>query len=188
MTKAVVNMKKVKYSLDPKSPLTLAAVCLFALSAVFRIVWLSAFTQAAQGRGVALHVLLPVSAAAAFIALLLWQGRDRLWLTFFPALAGVVFFIIKATGFTPVHQALCTVLYLGVAVLYGVAVLGLAPIRPLLIPLFGLPLLYHIFVEDLIQNLPTYTLAEWLQEWSVLAIMAGLLLTSLAMKRREPEN
>lgn len=95
-----------------------------------------------------------------------------------------MFFILKAAGFTPVHRILCTILYLAVAALYGVAVLGLAPIKPLLIPLLGLPLLYHILVADLIFNLPVYTLSEWLREWSVLAIMAGLLCVSLGMRRQ----
>lgn len=178
-------MKKARYYVEPGSGLTLAAAGIFALSAFFRLLWAILYTDAARTRGLALHVLLPVAACVVFIVLLLWQGKARLWLTFFPALAGVVFFLLKATGFTPVHQILCTVLYLAVAFLYGAAVFGLAPIRPLLIPLFGLPLLYHIFVEDFIINRPVYTMNEWLQEWSVLCIMAGLVLVSFGMRKKE---
>ncbi len=177
-------MKRTLYTLDTKRPPGLAAVGFFVLSALLRLAWALAFTDAARGRGIALHVLLPELACAAFIVLLALEGKKRLWPTFFPMLLGVTFFILKATGFTPVHQLLCTALYLAVAALYGAAVWGLAPLRPLLIPLFGLPLLYHIFVEDLVFNRPVYTMSEWLQEWSVLCIMAGLLCVSLGMKRK----
>lgn len=177
-------MKRTLYTLDTKRPLGLAAVGFFALSALLRLAWALAFTDAARARGLALHVLLPELACAAFVALLVLEGKKRLWPTFFPMLLGVAFFILKALGFAPVHQALCTALYLSVAALYGAAVWGLAPLRPLLIPLFALPLLYHIFVEDLIFNRPVYTLSDWLQEWSVLCIMAGLLCVSLGMRQK----
>lgn len=176
-------MKRTLYTLDPKRPLGQTAVGFFTLSALLRLAWALAFTGAARARGLALHVLLPELACAAFIVLLVSQGKKRLWPTFFPMLLGVAFFILKALGFTPVHQALCTALYLAVAALYGAAVWGLAPLRPLLIPLFALPLAYHILVEDLFFNRPVYTLNEWLQEWSVLCIMAGLLCVSLGMEK-----
>ena len=176
-------MRKVKYYAEPKSPLIIAAACLFALSALLRLGWAAFYFPELRALGVAVHGALPIASCAAFIAVLLIWGRDRLWLTFFPMLGGVAFFILKATGFTPAHRIFCTLLYLGVAVLFGAAVLGIAPVKPLLLPLFGLPLFYHIFVEDLIFNLPVYTASEWLREWSVLAIMAGLLCVSCGMRR-----
>lgn len=178
-------MRKVKYYIEPKSPFCRGSVLAFALSLALRAAWAVFFTADARGRGLALHVLLPTVCCGAFILLLLLQGRERLWLTFFPALGGVAFFVLKAAGFTPAHRILCTALYLSVAALYGAAVFGIAPIKPFLIPLFGLPLLYHIFVEDLIMNLPVYTMSNWLQEWSVLCIMAGLLLVSLGLRRED---
>lgn len=178
-------MRKVLYYVEPKSPLVKGSACLFGLSFLLRLAWALLFPEEARALGPAVHCALPLLSCAAFIVLLLRYGRDRLGLTLLPTLGGVLFFILKATGFTPVHQALCTVLYLGVALLYGAAVLGLFPAKPLLLPLFGLPLLVHI-AEDLIFDLTVYTLSEWLREGSVLAIMAGLLSVSLAMRRSDP--
>ncbi len=76
-------------------------------------------------------------------------------------------------------------LILAAAALYGGAVLGLAPLRPLLIPLFGLPLLVHL-CQDIFADLAVYTASERLRECSVLAIMAGLLCVSLGMRRQMP--
>ena len=64
-------------------------------------------------------------------------------------------------------------------------------------PLFGLPFLYHIFIEDLPAIRDTVnplSFADGMQEMSVLCIMLSLLLISLAMKKQfaepkaEPES
>lgn len=175
-------MRKTIYSVEPKSPLCLAAAGFFGVSFLLRLCWAVLWPEELRALGPAVHGALPLASAAVFIAVLLRWGRDRLWLTFFPCLGGVVFFILKATGFSPLHQALCTLLYLGVAALYGGAVLGLAPLKPLLIPLFGLPLLEHL-LQDILRDFAVYTPSEILRECSVLAIMAGLLSVSLAMRR-----
>ena len=52
---------------------------------------------------------------------------------------------------------------------------------------FTLPLLYHIFVEDLAKlraPVPP-TLVEWMPEFSVLLIMAALATATWGMKKRE---
>jgi hypothetical protein len=141
----------------------------------------------ARERGLAIHVYLPLTACVLFVVCLLGFGKRRLWLSFIPAAMGVLFFLLKATTFVWWHQALCTLLYLLVAALYGLTVFGIFPIRKLLIPLFGLPLCFHIFVEDGILHRTVYHMTDWFQEWSVLAIMAGLLCLAFAMKERKGE-
>ena len=173
---------KTRYYVEPKSGLIRAAVGLLTLSFTLRLIWCVCFPEALTGAMVWTQAALPLFACALFVFTLLKCGKTRLWLTFFPAFLGVVFFIVKATGFVWWHQLLCTLLYLTVAALYGTAVFGLAPIRKLLIPLFGLPLLFHIFIEDLIINRTVYSIAGWLQEGSVLCIMAALLCISLNMR------
>ena len=108
-----------------------------------------------------------------------------------PVLLGVVFFIIKSFTFDSVlHTILCILLYLLVAVLYTGTVFGRIRTKWLLVPLFGLPLLYHIFVEDLnamrSANPPSFDAG--MQEVSVLCIMLSLLLLSIAMKKKQPET
>lgn len=101
-------------------------------------------------------------------------------------LLGVVFFIIKATGFDSVlHTVLCIILYMLVAGIYFSTVFGIIGTKWLLLPLFGLPFLYHVFVDDLSTILGSsgaMTLEEWLPELSVLCIMLSLFFICFAMK------
>ena len=117
------------------------------------------------------------------------MGKRLFSLTFIPVLLGVVFFIIKALGFDSIiHTILCILLYLLVAMLYTGTVFGVIRTKWLLVPLFGLPFLYHILVEDrntLLANENAMSLAEWLPEISVLCIMLALLFITFAMKKRD---
>lgn len=177
--------KKIRYHIEPSGVLTRAAVCFMALSMVLRAVWCLLWPGQASDSGMIVHVLLPLCACALFIVCLLLCGKKALWLSFIPAAVGVVFFILKASAFVWWHQLLCTLLYLLVAVLYGAAVFSLAPVKKLLVPLFALPLLFHIFVQDMILQREMMTAALWLQEGSVLCIMAGLLCVALALRGEE---
>lgn len=177
--------KRIRYYIEPDGVLTRAAVSFMALSMVLRAVWCMLWPGQAAEAGIIVHVVLPLCACALFIVCLMLCGKRALWLSFFPALAGVVFFTLKAVSFVWWHQLLCTLLYLLVAALYGAAAFSLAPVKKLLIPLFGLPLLFHIFVEDLVLRQERMTVAELLQEGSVLFIMAGLLCVSLALRGEE---
>ena len=103
-------------------------------------------------------------------------------------LFGVVFFIIKAFTFaSKLHTILCVILYITVLSLYSATVFGKIKTKKLLYPLFGLPLLYHICVEDMqlyVFAEPVVPYFEWLPEISVLLIMAGLLNVSLGLEER----
>ncbi|MBQ4578266.1 MAG: hypothetical protein IJA84_04305 [Clostridia bacterium] len=132
------------------------------------------------------HLGLPLAAAICFLLGLLWAGgrfaRPACTLS---VVLGVTFFILKAQTFAPLHRALCTLLYLAVLVLFNLTLWGYLPTKKLLYPLFGLPLLYHIFVEDTQLYFfaqPPVPVWEWMPELSVLCIMAGLLSLSFAIK------
>lgn len=129
------------------------------------------------------HLVMPVAAAAIFL-LGLFRRRAK-GAGICAVVLGVAFFIIKAAAFAPLHRALCTVLYLAVLVLFTATVLGWLPTKKLLYPLFGLPLLYHIFVEDTKAYFfadPPVPVAEWMPEISVLCIMAALFCLSISLK------
>lgn len=176
--------KRCRYYLEPRSSLVLIGSAFFLISIILRLCWCLIWPENVAGPLLLSRGLLPLSACALFILCLLRWGKRALWLSFFPAFMGVLFFILKAADFVWWHKALCTILYLAVAALYGLTVFGIAPIKKLLIPLFGLPLTFHIFIEDLIINRNIYTPSQWVQELSVLCIMAGLLCVSIAMKNR----
>lgn len=135
------------------------------------------------------HLMLPLLSAALFVAVVLFLGRTHAWLTSVSVLLGVVFFIVKALTFdTLVHTVLCIGLYLLVLALYSLTIFGIIPTKKLLYPLFTLPLLYHIFVEDMKRYVfaePPVPFLEWLPEISVLLIMGGLLCLSVGLDRKE---
>ncbi|MBP3673811.1 MAG: hypothetical protein J6J18_08285 [Oscillospiraceae bacterium] len=133
------------------------------------------------------HLVMPVAAAVIFLAGIVLGGRWAKAAGITAVVVGVVFFVIKATTFTPIHQTLCTILYLAVLSLFTMTLLGLLPTKKLLYPLFGLPLLYHLLVEDTQAYFfadPPVPVAEWMPEISVLCIMAALLSLSVSLEAR----
>ena len=100
---------------------------------------------------------------------------------------GVVFFIYKAFSFeSRIHMVLCILLYLAVAILYTGTVTGSIHTKWLLPPLFGLPFIYHIVVEDLpaLSNTAVpVTFSAGMQEMSVLCIMAALFCVGMGLKK-----
>ena len=154
-------------------------------SAVIRLVWCCGAEDLSASL-FWLQVVLPLVANFTFIIIVLRDGKDRLFRTAIPVWLGCVFFALKALTFPSLlHTVLCLCLYALVAVLYTTTVTGRIPTQKLLWPLFGLPLLYHIFVEDMGR---VWAQGELLQEISVLCCMAALLCISMAMQKREVEE
>lgn len=184
-----MKKEKVKFYVEPKGFLAQSSVILMALAIVFRIIgcwglWDNEFYAVTQ-------IALPIAAGLLFILLVMLLGKHALWATSLPVLMGVAFFILKSLGFeSMLHTVLCILLYVLVAVLYVGTVFALIRTKWLLIPLFALPFLYHVFVEDLAALRDTanpVTLAAGLQEISVLCIMLSLLFISFAMKKKKPQ-
>ena len=162
-------------------PVILSALFMVC-SAVARIVWACGEPPLPRSF-LCLQILLPLAANVSFVLILLRDGRDRLFRSAIPVWLGCVFFAVKALGFPSlVHTVLCLGLYALVAALYTATVTGRVPTQKPLWLLFGLPLLYHILVED--RQKAGWPLHDWLPEASVLLCMAALLCVSLAMKRR----
>lgn len=135
-----------------------------------------------------IHLLLPLAAVVWFVfAVLRWGETEPRW-TVISVFLGVLFFFVKSFTFaTVLHTALCILLYLAVLTLYSLTIFGVIRTKYLLYPLFGLPLIYHIFVEDMqlyILADPPPPFVQWLPEISVLCIMASLLAVSFALRKR----
>lgn len=178
--------EKISFYTERKSALVQASVIFMLLSAIFRLVgcwgrWNDAFFAATQ-------IALPLACNLLFILLVLTLGRRALWTTVLPVLLGVVFFIIKSFSFDSIlHTILCICLYLAVAFIYTATVFGVIRTKWLLLPLFGLPLIVHIYLDrDMIAPADkAVELSELLPEISVLCIMAALLCICFAMKKRD---
>lgn len=174
--------KRIVYWLPRIGPLAMLSALFMACSGVIRVVWACGEGALPTGFFWA-QVVLPLLANVIFVIILFRDGRDRLYRTAIPVWLGCVFFALKALTFPSLlHTVLCLCLYALVAALYTATVTGRMPTQKLLWPLFGLPMLYHIFVEDTQKlNWPVH---GWLPEVSVLCCMAALLCVSLAMKKR----
>ncbi|MBQ8369188.1 MAG: hypothetical protein IJY35_04345 [Clostridia bacterium] len=175
--------QKIRVTVPRTHPAAVLACVLMAVSAVVRLVYYLPGNLTAGI--VTVHLILPVSAAALFILGTIANGKHLIPCSVSAVVLGIVFFILKAFTFTPLHQALCTLLYLTVLVLYTLTVTGCIPTKKLLYPLFGLPLLYHILVEDMqlyVFAEPRVPVVDWMPEISVLCIMAALLSQAFAMR------
>ena len=175
--------KNARFFIDSKSVCARTAMALMALSALFRVIgcWesmgdkLFAITQ----------IVRPISCCLLFIVCILLFGKRWFFLSSIPLLFGVVFFILKSFTFESwLHTVLCIMLYLLVALLYTATVFGAIRTKWLLVPLFGLPFLYHIFYEDVLAiKAGSFTLFTGLQEISVLCIMLALLFTAFGLNK-----
>ena len=180
---------KLRYSVSRTNIFVKLSAILMGLSALLRLIGYWGFWANKDTAFVYTQIALPVLCNVLFIIIVLYMGKRLFSLTFIPVLLGVVFFIIKALGFDSIiHTLLCILLYLLVAMLYTGTVFGVIRTKWLLVPLFGLPFLYHILVEDrntLLANENAMSLTEWLPEISVLCIMLALLFITFAMKKRD---
>ena len=166
-----------------------SGVILLCLSIVFRLIgcwgmWDDRYFFVTQ-------IALPVLSALLFILLLLLFGRIALWTTMLPMLGGVAFFVLRAFTFdNTVHTVLCVLLYVLIAVLYIATVCNLIRTKWLLPPLFLLPFLYHVGVEDLAALRNTaqpVSFAAGMQEMSVLCIMAAMFCVGMGLKKQVKE-
>ena len=174
------------YVFDISSAWTYVSYAFMILASLLRLFYFLRVPQPAEMHLV--HLIMPLTASALYVCAIVFLGERTALPSAAGVLLGVVFFALKAQSFTPLHQTLCTILYLTVAVLYTATVTGVIPTKKLLYPLFGLPLLYHIFVEDTQYYFfatPPVPLIEWLPEMSVLCIMAALLCASVALRHHK---
>ena len=184
-----IKREKLRYSVSRKNFFVKLSAFFMLLSMLCRLLGYWGFWANQTSDFVLTQILLPVMCNLLFVVGILYMGRRFFALSCVPVILGVVFFIIKALGFDSViHMILCICLYLAVAIIYTATVFGVIRTKWLLAPLFGLPLLYHIFVDDLSTlraDENAMSLGEWLPEISVLCIMLSLLLICFAMKKRD---
>ena len=175
--------KRMDVTIPRRHPMAFAACAFMAVSAAVRL-W-HYLAQPVTAEVFWVHLFLPTLAAAVFLAGMAVGGRLLKAGVAASVVLGVTFFILKAFSFAPWHQALCTLLYLGVLVITLCVLFGILPGKKLLYPLFSLPLAYHIVVEDTQKYFfarPPVPVWQWMPEISVLCIMAGLLCLSFALQ------
>ncbi len=181
---ATTNVK-IKYTIDKKSFFGHSAILLMVMSAIFRII--GCWGMWSDMLFTVMHIIIPVVSCLLLILCISFLGKKGFFLSCVPVILGVVFFIYKSFSFeSRIHMVLCILLYLAVAVLYTGTVVGSIHTKWLLPPLFGLPFIYHVFVEDLpalSNTAQPVTFAAGMQEMSVLCIMAALFCVGMGLKK-----
>ena len=192
MAETVNKEKKKKtrasFYLERDSVWAQVTIIFMLISAICRLIgvwgmWGDVFFRNTQ-------ILLPLCCNVLFALCVFFLGRRGFFLSAIPVLMGVAFFVIKSFGFGNwVHTALCILLYLAVAVIYTGTVFGLIRTKWLLPPLFGLPFLYHVCIEDVAKLNDTanpMTFAYGMQELSVLCVMIALFCVGMGLKKKTP--
>lgn len=176
--------RRMTVTIPARHPAAVLSCVLLGVSGLLRLACY--LPRSMDGFTLWVQLVLPVAASAVFVAgMTAARGRYAKPCVLAALALGVAFFLLKATTFTPLHRGLCILLYLAVLTLFSSTVLGLLPTKKLLYPLFGLPLLYHLLVEDPGKYFfadPPVPLWDWLPELSVLCIMSGLLSLSVSLK------
>lgn len=185
MKKPTAADSKVKYTIDKKSFFGHSAIMLMVMSAIFRIIGCWGLWN--DMAFLVMQIILPIVSCILLILCVSFLGRKGFFLSCVPVIMGVVFFIYKSFSFeSRIHTVLCILLYLAVAILYTGTVVGSIRTKWLLPPLFGLPFIYHVFVEDLPALANTQvpvTFSAGMQEMSVLCIMAALFCVGMGLKK-----
>ena len=138
-------------------------------------------------------VFLPVLSALLMILAILKCGRRALWLSVFPICIGVLGFAFKLVldprGTGLLHHISAAVLYLLFIVLWLLTVLYVIKTKWVLAILFLLPLLKHLFINDLpvlLGTVPAVSLSTWLKEFSMLSFMLALFFCALSFEKANP--
>lgn len=180
---------RVKFYVDKTGFFAESAMMLLILAAIFRIIgcW-GMWTERAVAM---MEIALPVCGCLLLALCILLLGKKGFFLSFIPVLLGVVFFVYRSLFFdNMVHTVLCILLYMVIAVVYTATVFGWIHTKWLLPPLFGLPFLYHLAVEDLPvlnQKIDTLLFTDGMKEISILCIMAALFCVGMSLKKRPVE-
>ncbi len=185
-----MKKERVSFYLEKNSLGVQAMTVLLSLSAVFRVIGCWGLWN--DRNYAVMQIALPVFSALLLVACVWLLGKKALWLSFIPVVLGAVFFIVKSLGYeNTIKTVLCIVLYCAVIGLYFCTVFGIIRTKWILVSLFGIAFLYHIFIQDLAALRDTanpVSFAAGMQEMSVLCILLGLFFLSLSMKKNVTEQ
>lgn len=185
-------MEKIRYSVSGKNVFAKIAAFLLALSVLFRLVGYWGFWNDQTPTFCYVQILMPVIGCILFIVILLYLGNKAFTLSVIPVVLGVVYFIVRSMDFGSVWQTiLCVAVCLLTVIVYTSTVFGSISTKWVLLPVFGLTVLYQILVKDRALLFPkegSVSIEELVSELSVICIMLAMLFIVFAMKKRSPEK
>ena len=178
---------KIRYTFRRKSFLFSGALLLIALSILFRLIGYWGFWSHITSTTYT-QVFLPVLCALLLIVFLPVFANHGLWMTSIPIVLEAVFFILE-TGHISVWwvKAVSILLYIVISIIYTMTVFGKIPSKWPLVISIGVPLVYHLAVQDrtsLLEASSPDTLVAWMPEISAMSFVLALLLITLAMVKK----
>ena len=178
---------KIRYTLRRKSFLFSGALLLIALFILFRLIGYWGFWSHITSTTYT-QVFLPVLCALLLIVFLPVFANHGLWMTSIPIVLEAVFFILE-TGHISVWwvKAVSILLYIVISIIYTMTVFGKIPSKWPLVISIGVPLVYHLAVQDrtsLLEASSPDTLVAWMPEISAMSFVLALLLITLAMVKK----
>ncbi|MCR5782427.1 MAG: hypothetical protein K6G90_06770 [Clostridia bacterium] len=176
--------------IDWKSPAAIISMIAFALAVPFRLIgYADKITDPMYG---ITQVLLPVLCSVLMIVFLIKKGKDALWLTVIPVFLGVLSFMFKLfidpRSVSFLHHAAAVVLYLAVIALWLLTVIYVIKTKWVLVILFILPFIKHVFMDDMpifLGKAPMIPADMWFKELSMLLTMVALSLCALSFRKSD---
>ena len=182
-------MKKEKkgFRIDPVSPAAVAAVIAFSCCIPSQIL---GYCESLNDPFVTVTlVVLPVLSASLMIAVILLFGRNALWLSVLPVCIGVLAFAFKLSidphGTGSLHHFSAVVLYIMIIVLWTLTVLYIIRTKWILVILFLVPFIKHVFVNVipvLMHKTAPLSFSSWMKEFSMLFFMLALFFCALSFE------
>lgn len=183
-----MNTALTRFSIDQHSPFALLCIGFLVLSSVFVILGTKGKWQ--DLRYVITQVVLMVLSALLLIVYILFFNRQPLWLSsipFFLALVSLMFKLFLNPRFQgALHHVLTILLYSALLAAWILTMTGVIRTKWILFGLIALPLLIHIFGEDLpilIGKADPISYVRWMQEGALLSMMLSMLFFILSMKQ-----
>ena len=178
---------KIRYVVPRKGLLITCAYLLIGLSVLFRLIGYWGFWQHITSATYT-QVFLPILCAVLLIIFLPVFANRGLWMTSIPIVFTAVFLILETA---PIKvwwiKAVSILLYIVVSIIYTMTVFGKIPSKWPLVIVIGVPLVYHLAVQDrssLIEAADPDVLINWMPEISAMCFILALLMITLAMVKK----
>ena len=182
-----MNVDLTRFPIDKHSPFALLCIGFLVLSSVFVI--LGTKGKWRDLRYVITQVVMMVLAAFLLIVYILFFSQHQLWLTSIPfllALVSLMFKLFLNPRFQgALHHVLTVLLYSALLAVWILTMTGVIWTKWILFGLIALPLLIHIFGEDLpilIGKANPISYVRWMQEGALLSMMLSMLYFILAIE------
>lgn len=175
---------KVRYSVDKDSLIVKICAVLLGVSALLRLVGYWGFWSEESGFA-AVRIFIPICCNILYAVIILCFGEKLFSLTAIPMVLWAVAFIAQSVMTEGIFKMLlCILLSIAVAAIYVGTVFGVIKSKWAILPTFGLPLLYHIFIKEraMLFGESKAVIDELLPELSVLLVLLTLVLITFVMK------